>query len=355
MLDSRQIMRPGFDLDQPSNVGRLDSASSRHADRPRHPAPPCGGAQLLHADHAAARHRAAGLRAGRPDPRPGARAGPDAAPPRRDYRAGDLERRYPRLADRGGLLRQLRLRAARHAHADASAHAAHARGRRRAGRRPKRCWTSCASAAWCTRARSTRISRTARRATGSAARPTPARNCSTACTTAACCAWRGAKAACACTRRARPCARAGRCRARRMDALVDVIVAKYAPLPAATLGQLVQPAVRGARAAVARRAAAALARAKERLPTAASTASLVLARRREPGLARAMRPTSGAPARALRPGGMGPPPLRAALGLGLPLRGLHAGAQARSGYYALPLLWRDQVIGWGNLACATAG
>jgi uncharacterized protein YcaQ len=25
-------------------------------------------------------------------------------------------------------------------------------------------------------------------------------------------------------------------------------------------------------------------------------------------------------------------------------------AQRRLGYYALPLLWRDQVIGWGNLA-----
>ncbi len=25
------------------------------------------------------------------------------------------------------------------------------------------------------------------------------------------------------------------------------------------------------------------------------------------------------------------------------------------GYYALPLLWRDQVIGWGNLALAPDG
>ena len=43
-------------------------------------------------------------------------------------------------------------------------------------------------------------------------------------------------------------------------------------------------------------------------------------------------------------------PLRAVLGLGLPLRGLHAGAETPAGYYALPLLWRDRVIGWGNLS-----
>ena len=37
-----------------------------------------------------------------------------------------------------------------------------------------------------------------------------------------------------------------------------------------------------------------------------------------------------APARALRPGRLGPAPLRAVLGLGLPLRGLHAGRQAQA-------------------------
>ena len=46
-------------------------------------------------------------------------------------------------------------------------------------------------------------------------------------------------------------------------------------------------------------------------------------------------------ARAVRPGRLGPPPLRAPLGLGLPLRGVHAAGEARLGYYALPLLWRD--------------
>jgi hypothetical protein len=29
--------------------------------------------------------------------------------------------------------------------------------------------------------------------------------------------------------------------------------------------------------------------------------------------------------------------------------------QRKLGYYALPLLWGEQVIGWGNLRCVTAG
>jgi uncharacterized protein len=45
---------------------------------------------------------------------------------------------------------------------------------------------------------------------------------------------------------------------------------------------------------------------------------------------------------------VGPPPPRAVLGLDLPLRSLRAPARSKHGYYALPLLWRDQVIGLGN-------
>ena len=79
----------------------------------RRPAPLRRRAHAVQADHAGARDRQARLRAGRSDPRAGARAGPDAAPPRRR-----LPRRRPRAplpaaADRGGLLRQLRLPAAR--------------------------------------------------------------------------------------------------------------------------------------------------------------------------------------------------------------------------------------------------
>ena len=169
-----------------------------------------------------------------------------------DYRAGDLERRYPRLAIEEDFFVNYGFLPRAHARADAPAHAAHGVDRRRAGRRRRRCSSSCASAAWCTRARSTPSSRTARRSTGSAARRTPARSCSTACTTAACCAWRGARAASACTRareptpppddRARRARRAGR-RGRRQ---VRAAAGGHA-------GPAGQPAARR-RAAVARRA-----------------------------------------------------------------------------------------------------
>jgi hypothetical protein len=37
-----------------------------------------------------------------------------------------------------------------------------------------------------------------------------------------------------------------------------------------------------------------------------------------------------------------------AFGLGVPVRGVHAAARRKLGYYALPLLWTDRVIGWAN-------
>jgi hypothetical protein len=44
---------------------------------------------------------------------------------------------------------------------------------------------------------------------------------------------------------------------------------------------------------------------------------------------------------------LGSPPLRAFLEVGPPVRGLYAARKAApSAYYALPLLWRDAVIGW---------
>ena len=86
----------------------------------------CGRAQPVHADHAAARARRARLRAGRPDPGAGARAGPHAASsrdrlPRRRSRAPLCPPRRPR-----GLLRELRLRHERRAGLDAPARRSHA-------------------------------------------------------------------------------------------------------------------------------------------------------------------------------------------------------------------------------------
>ena len=56
--------------------------------------------------------------------------------------------------------------------------------------------------------------------------------------------------------------------------------------------------------------------------------ALVLARRRGPHVAPLESGGPGAAARAFRPGGLGPRPLRAPLGLGLPFRGLHPAGQA---------------------------
>ena len=160
----------------------------------------------------------------------------------KDYRAGDLERRYAALAieedffiNYGFVPRELQ--ALMHPRAATLALDAGARG---SGRR--RCSSSCASAARCIRARSTRTSRTARSPTTGAARRTRPRTCSTACTTAACCAWRGARrgirhlrGAASTRRRPTDAARAPRA----LDALVDVVVDMYAPLPAPSLAYVV--------------------------------------------------------------------------------------------------------------------
>ena len=135
------------------------------------------------------------------------------------------------------------------------------------------------------------------------------------------------------------------------DALIDVVVEKYAPLPAASLGQLVSllcgggaPQWRGERAAALSRAKARLAKehiagvdwywpADERIPRRRGEADdvvrllapfdpLVWDRRRFElfwGWAYRFEAYTPAPKRKL-------------------------------GYYALPLLWRDQVIGWGNVS-----
>ena len=314
------------------------------AAAPTHASPPCADRPsttcaamrwraAVRPDHAAQGHRAAGLRAGRPDPRAGARAGPDAAPPRRATtapatwsgatRGSPIEEDF--FVNYGFLPRATQ--ALMHPRTPRTRVAEGALG---AGRR--RCWTSCASAAWCTRARSTRsfahgkAQQLVRRLAA-----TPARSCSTACTTAACCAWRGARAACACTRRARRTPPARPTRRAALDALVDVVVAKYAPLPARDARRTGRPPARRRRRSGRGDRARALARAKARLPQAAvdgvdwywPAGENPASRRHAPDDARA-------PARALRPRRLGPPPLRAAVGLGLPLRGLHAGAEARA-------------------------
>ena len=135
-----------------------------------------------------------------------------------------------------------------------------------------------------------------------------------------------------------------------MDALVDVIVAKYAPLPAASLGQLVShlsaaaPQWRDARRA-------ALARAKARLPQAvidgiawfwpagenpASRRHLV------PDAVRLLAPFDPVVWDRRRFELFWRWPYRFEAYTPAPKRQL--------GYYALPLLWREKVLGWANVA-----
>jgi uncharacterized protein len=137
----------------------------------------------------------------------------------------------------------------------------------------------------------------------------------------------------------------------RHDALVDVLVAKYAPLPAATLGQLLSQLCRGGVPQWQSERAAVLARARRRLPTA-----------RVDGIdwfwpagenPRSKRHVLDDELRLLAPFD----PLvwdrrRFALFWGWDYRfeAYTPAARRKLGYYALPLLWRGQVPGWANLA-----
>jgi uncharacterized protein YcaQ len=134
-----------------------------------------------------------------------------------------------------------------------------------------------------------------------------------------------------------------------LDALVDVIVAKYAPLPARTLGQLVY-FLRAAAPQWEAERAGALARAKRRLghakvdgvdwnwPTGEDPASPEHAGDESVRLLAPFDPVVWDRQRFERFWGW---PYRFEAYLPAPKRQL--------GYYALPLLWRDAVVGWANV------
>jgi len=138
----------------------------------------------------------------------------------------------------------------------------------------------------------------------------------------------------------------------RLDALLDVLVNKYAPLPLASLGQLASLLMGGAPQWSAMRAAA-LARAKERCARTRlsgidwfwpATESPAWARWRPDDQIRLLTPFD---------------PVvwdrrRFALFWGWSYRfeAYTPAPKRKLGYYALPLLWRDRVIGWGNLRVA---
>ena len=137
-----------------------------------------------------------------------------------------------------------------------------------------------------------------------------------------------------------------------MDALVDLAIAKYAPLPAASLGQLLRHLGGGAPQWSAERGPA-LARARQRLaharidgvawywPAGENPAS---ARRQPPEGVRLLTPFDPLVWDRRR--------FELLWGWAYRFEAYTPAARRRMGYYALPLLWRDQVIGWGNLSVA---
>jgi uncharacterized protein len=140
-----------------------------------------------------------------------------------------------------------------------------------------------------------------------------------------------------------------------MDALVDVVVRKYAPLPASTLGQLVSHLRGGAPQWTAQRGEA-LARAKQRLTHA-----------RVEGIDWYWPPEDRATSVRWRPD--------AGVRLLTPFdpivwdrrrfeifwewayrfEAYTPAPKRKLGYYALPLLWHERIIGWGNLAVTDGG
>jgi len=138
-----------------------------------------------------------------------------------------------------------------------------------------------------------------------------------------------------------------------LDALADVVIRKYAPLPERTLAELVLR-IRYGTPQWAHRRQAALARAKARLPKVRidgvnwywppedAPASRRHARVRDEARVRLLAPFDPVVWDRRR--------FELLWGWAYRFEAYTPAAKRQRGYYALPLLWRDQVIGWGNLA-----
>jgi uncharacterized protein len=141
----------------------------------------------------------------------------------------------------------------------------------------------------------------------------------------------------------------------RMDALVDVVVRKYAPLPASTLGQLVRHLRGGAPQWTGQRAAA-LTRAKQRLaharvdgtdwywPASDRPASV---RWRPDDCVRLLTPFDPIVWDRRR--------FEIFWGWAYRFEAYTPAPKRKLGYYALPLLWCERVIGWGNVTATERG
>jgi uncharacterized protein YcaQ len=136
----------------------------------------------------------------------------------------------------------------------------------------------------------------------------------------------------------------------RMDALVDMVVHKYAPLPASTLGQLVRHLRGGAPQWTGLRAEA-LARAKQRLAHAKVEGVDWYWPAAERPASRRWCPDDGV--RLLTP--FDPVVwdrhrFEIFWGWAYRFEAYTPAPKRKLGYYALPLLWHENVIGWGNLS-----
>lgn len=136
----------------------------------------------------------------------------------------------------------------------------------------------------------------------------------------------------------------------RMDALVDIVVNKYAPLPSRSLGYLLSLLSRGVPQWRMRRAAS-LARAKRRLGHACVLSEDWYWPADENPASRRWRPDERV--RLLTPFD----PIvhdrrrfEVFWGWRYRFEAYTPAAKRQLGYYALPLLWQDRVIGWGNLS-----
>jgi uncharacterized protein YcaQ len=135
-----------------------------------------------------------------------------------------------------------------------------------------------------------------------------------------------------------------------LDALVDVVVRKYAPLPAATLGVVVRR-LRYAAPQFARGIDAALARVKQRLARERiADVEWYWPADEQPGF---LRERIDDQVRLLAPFD----PIvwdrrrfELLWGWAYRFEAYNPPAKRRYGYYALPLLWREQVIGWANVS-----
>lgn len=139
-----------------------------------------------------------------------------------------------------------------------------------------------------------------------------------------------------------------------MDTLVDLVVHKYAPLPAVTLGQLLSRLCVGAPQWAALRGAT-LARARQRLPQARIDGIDWFWPAGENPRSRRWAGGDDGNDDTLRLLAPFDPIVwdrrrfEAFWGWAYRFEAYTPAPQRVRGYYALPLLWREQVIGWGNL------